>query len=249
LRSATLAELRAAVADARALLCDWDGCLARGDRLLPGVADFLRTAPPVAILSNNSAVTAGTCQAWLAADGVTVALDHIHMAGELILCEARATFADRPIWLVASAEMQARAAAMGLRIDVQAAEAVLVLRAPEFDFAALAQAANLVRDGAPFWISNPDASHPDGDRIIPETGALAAAIACAGGRHPDRVFGKPQPALFRNALHALDVDVVDALMIGDNPVTDLDGAAQIALRSLHVDASTWLPDGGSLTPG
>ena len=225
---------------AEAVLCDWDGCLAVEGELQPGALTFLQGVDRMAIVSNNSTITRVECHAQLASAGMAIATDHIHLAGDVLLREAARQFAGRPVSLVASPTMRREAEILGLHLCDRDAEAVLILRDPEFDFAILCRAANQVRNGAAYWIANPDNSHPVANGVLPETGALAAAITAAAGRPPDRVIGKPNASLFDRATTALRLPPSATLMIGDNPDTDVKGAMALGMRALLVGAATWM---------
>lgn len=225
------------------MLCDWDGCLAMKGELQPGAVAFLQGVDRLAIVSNNSTMTRAECHAQLASAGIDIATDHIHLAGDVLLREAARQFAGRPVSLVAIPAMRREAEILGLRLCDRDAEAVLILRDPEFDFAILCRAANQVRNGAAYWIANPDNSHPVANGVIPETGALAAAITAAAGRPPDRVIGKPHPLLFDRATTALRLPPSAILMIGDNPDTDVKGARAFGTRAILVGSTTWTGPG------
>ena len=47
---------------------------------------------------------------------------------------------------------------------------------------------------------------------------------------------KPDPAIFHRALERLGVSRRDAIVVGDDPVQDLEGARNAGLRALHVDS-------------
>lgn len=232
-------ELFEAARGVAAILCDWDGCLAIDNRFQPGVADFLRQARRLAIISNNSTMSPGACRRRLASEGVKVASEHIHLAGHTLLRQAYATFGDQPVHLVANPLMRRQAAAIGLNLVQEAPCAVLVLRDPRFTYAQLARAANHIRRGARFWIANPDLHHPSGTHVVPETGALARAISAVAGREPDLIIGKPGPLLFDEALAALRLAPKDAIMIGDNPATDMAGALAANIPGMLVNPDTW----------
>lgn len=239
MKPATWVELCAAADRAEAVLCDWDGCLALSGKLRPNAIEFLHRAKRIAIVSNNSAMTRAECGEQLAAVGVAVAPDFIQLAGDALLREAAKRFAGRPVNLVANAAMHHEAKQLGLLPSNDDAEAVLVLCDPGFDFTALYRAANHVRNGAAYWIANPDNAHPVADGVSPETGALAAAITAASGRAPDRIIGKPNSLLFDRAIAALQLPPSAILMIGDNPDTDVEGAKALAISAILVGSSSW----------
>jgi HAD superfamily hydrolase (TIGR01458 family) len=71
----------------------------------------------------------------------------------------------------------------------------------------------------------------DGLRL--DAGAIATALAFASGRQPV-VLGKPDPAFFAAALARLDTAAADTLMVGDDIVGDIQGAAAAGLKTALV---------------
>jgi phospholysine phosphohistidine inorganic pyrophosphate phosphatase len=71
------------------------------------------------------------------------------------------------------------------------------------------------------------------DGIALDVAPFVAALEHASGRKA-RVFGKPAEAFFRAATAALQVDAADAVMIGDDIVTDVGGAQAAGLRGVLV---------------
>jgi 4-nitrophenyl phosphatase len=143
--------------------------------------------------------------------------------------------------------MKARARALGLQIDAQgkSSEVVLLMRDTRFSYAKLARAVGALRRGARLVVSNTDRTHPaDGGGVVPETGALLAAIvACVDlSRLEVEVFGKPAPNLFQTALARAGVAPHEAVMIGDNPETDIAGAERLGLPTITLAP----PDGVTL---
>ena len=50
-------------------------------------------------------------------------------------------------------------------------------------------------------------------------------------------FRKPDPAFFRMPLQALDLDPADCLMIGNDPLCDLQGAAAVGMDALYIHSA------------
>ncbi|WP_375268544.1 HAD-IIA family hydrolase [Phenylobacterium sp.] len=221
-------------------MLDWDGCLAVDDVLRQGAVTVVAAARRFAIVSNNSTLTAQDLAARAADQGLMIEPSRVHLAGEAVLREAARRLATRRVWLVACHRMTGAAEGMGLIIDDTAPEAVIVMRDEGFDYAKLTKAVALIARGAQFWAANLDHTHPGRCGAVPETGALAAAIAAAADRRPDLVAGKPHPAIFRQALAGLDCSPAQALMVGDNPRTDLAGARRLGVRAVRVDAASWV---------
>ena len=71
----------------------------------------------------------------------------------------------------------------------------------------------------------------DGPRL--DVGPLASALAYATGHQPI-VLGKPAADFFRMAVHDLNVDPAQCVMVGDDIVTDIGGAQAAGLRGILV---------------
>lgn len=58
--------------------------------------------------------------------------------------------------------------------------------------------------------------------------AVLFATECGDGN------GKPAPSAFRAALDRLHVDAASAVFVGDDPRTDIEGAAAVGMKTIHV---------------
>jgi 4-nitrophenyl phosphatase len=231
---ATDAEL---VARARGLLLDWDGCVALGNRPARAAVRFLsEQRRRFAIVSNNSTHRPEDFAEILAHEGLDVPPERIVLAGTEALSRAQEVGGSR-VMVIGDGRMKALARNRGLNLVPDEADLVVLLRDPRFSYTRLERAANCLRAGARLIVANPDLTHPGaGGRIVPETGALLAALmACAGPAEVDlEIVGKPSPRLFQRALRALGMAPDEAVMIGDNPATDAAGAASTGLRCVLV---------------
>ena len=104
---------------------------------------------------------------------------------------------------------------------------------PDFDEARCAIAADAIRRGARFIATNADARYPTPDGFRPGAGSMVAAIGDAAGAAP-LVIGKPEPAMFAAILTAAGVAPTEAIVIGDNPESDIAGAHRSGMTSILV---------------
>ncbi|MCA0851105.1 HAD hydrolase-like protein [Salipiger thiooxidans] len=103
--------------------------------------------------------------------------------------------------------------------------------------------------GLPLIVANPDLTHPGEDGPVIETGALLALLHACVPRARSCVAGKPSAHLFRVALGPVAPDA--AVMIGDNPDTDIAGARRLGIPTIHVGSgaqATGLPGFDCLFP-
>jgi HAD superfamily hydrolase (TIGR01450 family) len=106
--------------------------------------------------------------------------------------------------------------------DPTVADAVIVGADPGFTYQSMRAAADAVRRGAMFVATNADPSFPGAEGLLPGAGAILASIEVASG-HRAEVIGKPNAAMMHAAARRLE-GCRSIAAIGDQPITDLEGA-------------------------
>lgn len=228
-----------------------DGVLYRGDRPIPGAANLVgllhEAGVSVRYATNNSMFTRGQYAERLTDMGIPAETDEIVTSTSATIEYLRRHQADvRTVMAVGAAGMVAELAAAGYSVVpiAQAArpepgtapalvDAVLVGLDPDFDEARLAASSAAVSAGARFVATNADARYPTPSGFRPGAGAMVAAIAEATGVTP-LIIGKPEPAMFAAILEAAQVEPDAAVVIGDNPDSDIAGAHRSGIRSVLV---------------
>lgn len=226
----------ASLARARHLIVDLDGTLIREDEVLDGAADLLaRFRDRYVVVSNNSTHTARGLARRLARMGLRVEPEHIVLAGELTIDHIRREHPHARLLLAASPALQRHALSIGCVLVKSDADFVVLALDPSFNRARLGMMANQLRRGARLLVTNSDDNHPGpGDTVVPETGALMAALVSASGVQPWRIIGKPGPLLLEEGLRRLGAEAASTVVVGDNPSTDALGAAQLGMRCVLV---------------
>ncbi|WP_077302519.1 HAD-IIA family hydrolase [Virgibacillus pantothenticus] len=115
------------------------------------------------------------------------------------------------------------------RTDV---EAVVIGWNDNLSFYDIQKAAALIHRGAKFVATNPDRTFPTPNGPLPAVGAIVEAIRVSTDKRPF-IVGKPYPYIFKKALEDFDVSL-KAVMIGDNPYTDILGAHQAGIPAILV---------------
>jgi HAD superfamily hydrolase (TIGR01450 family) len=220
-----------------AVLCDLDGCLISGDRVLPGATEFVAAhRDRLHIVSNNSTDTAETLHIRLRAMGLTIAADRILLAGERAVHWIARTYPGRSVEIFGSAAIRDRAGRLGLERADGPPDVVLLTRDTGFTYDSLQRLVTAIGQGARLVVSNIDATHPGPDGLpVPETGALLAAVRSCLPDIDFEVIGKPAPELLRAALERAGARADQAVLVGDNPATDGEGARRLGLDFVHVD--------------
>jgi NagD protein len=102
-----------------------------------------------------------------------------------------------------------------------------------FNFDSLTKAIRLINNGARFIATNPDATGPSADGVLPATGSVAALITKATGREP-YIVGKPNPMMFRSAMNKINAHSETTGMIGDRMDTDIVAGIEAGLHTVLV---------------
>ncbi|CAN5156635.1 HAD-IIA family hydrolase [soil metagenome] len=222
------------------ILLDWDGCVATQNVPSAGAISFLhRAAGRIAILSNNSTHLPQDIASILADHGVDLPPERILLAGAQTILHLRRS--ERATLLLASLRMRMFARSVGINLVCQRPDQIVLMRDTAFTYDRLEQVVEAIEQGAKLIVANADRSHPGvGGRLVPETGALLAAIReCVPYVAPE-VIGKPGPILFEQACALLGARPENAVMIGDNPETDGKGAMAVGIRSILIGGQTGL---------
>lgn len=139
--------------------------------------------------------------------------------------EARLLFAG-------SRALQRYAVGSGCLLVKSEADFVVLGLDPGFNYARLCVIVDQLRCGARLVVTNCDVSHPGAEgRLVPETGAVLAAVMAASGVQPVHVTGKPETPLLQEGLRRLGATPDNTVVIGDNPATDAKGAGNLGMVS------------------
>lgn len=205
-------------------IIDMDGVIYHGNRLLPGVPEFLtwleESGKKYLFLTNASERTPRELHEKLKRLGITVGEQHFYTSA---LATAGFLSSQKPngsAFVIGDAGLINALYSVGYTINNINPDYVVVGETKSYNFSMLEQAVNLVIRGARLIGTNSDVSGPIEDGITPGTKALISPIEVATGKKAYFV-GKPNPLMMRIALNKLGVKREDAIVIGDRMDTDI----------------------------
>jgi NagD protein len=218
-------------------LMDMDGVLVREEHPIPGADRFLArlrdAGTPFLVLTNNSIYTRRDLSARLRVSGLDVPEDAIWTSA---LATAGFLADQRPggtAFVVGEAGLTTALYEAGYTLTERDPDYVILGETRTYSFERITQAIRLVGAGARFIATNPDATGPSLQGVLPATGAVAALVSRATGVQPYYV-GKPNPLMIRSALNAIDAHSETTAMIGDRMDTDIVAGLEAGLETVLV---------------
>ncbi|WP_337063272.1 HAD-IIA family hydrolase [Kineococcus sp. G2] len=223
-----------------ALLLDLDGVVYVGPHAVPHAAETLRRADSagvrLAYITNNASRPPATVSEHLRALGAPARDEDVVTSAQAAARHlAERLPAGSRVLLVGGEGLREALVASGLAPVGDLADgpvAVVQGFSPDTSWARLAEATHAVRAGLWWVATNLDATVPTPGGPAPGNGLLVQLVARAAGREPDVVCGKPERALFDEAVARLGAR--NALVVGDRLDTDLQGARAAGLLGLLV---------------
>jgi NagD protein len=223
--------------DIECWLTDMDGVLVHENTPLPGAADLIAqwTAAdiPFLVLTNNSIFTPRDLAARLRASGLHVPEERIWTSALATADFCASQIPGGSAFVIGEAGMTNALHEVGFVLTETDPDYVVVGETRNYSFEAITRAIRLINNGARFIATNPDATGPSADGVLPATGAVTALISKATGKEP-YVVGKPNPMMFRSAMNRIGAHSENTGMIGDRMDTDIVAGIEAGLYTVLV---------------
>ena len=218
-------------------ICDMDGVIYWGGRLLPGVKEFVdwlqSEGKQFLFLTNNSGQTPLELKLKLQAMGLDIDESHFYTSAM-----ATAKFVSEQThhcsaYYIGEPGLDGALYQCAVAITDKDPDYVIVGESQSYNYETICKAVTLVRNGAKLIGTNFDMTGPSNRGIIPACRALISPIEMATGKQAYFV-GKPNPLMMRTGLKMLGVHSEEAAMIGDRMDTDIVGGVESGLDPILV---------------
>ena len=221
----------------KGFICDMDGVIYHGNRLLPGVKEFVewlyKENKNFLFLTNSSERSPRELQQKLARMGLEVDESHFYTSA---LATAKFISSQCPngsAYVVGGAGLIMALHDAGITMNDVDPDYVIIGEGNTYNYETVVKAAKLVLKGAKLIGTNSDLTGPSEDGIIPACRAMIAPIELTTGQQAYFV-GKPNPLMMRTGLRILGVHSEEAVMIGDRMDTDIVAGIETGLDTVLV---------------
>lgn len=207
-----------------AIISDMDGVIYHGNKLLPGVLEFVEWLKSenkkFLFLTNSSERTPTELKEKLNRLGVDVPKNVFYTSA---LATAQFLNAQKPkgtAYIIGEAGLINAMYNVGYTMNNVDPDYVVVGETVSYSYEKIEKAVNLVLKGAKLIGANPDMTGPGENGVVPATKALIAPIELSTGKSAYFV-GKPNPLMMRIALKRLGSSREESIIIGDRMDTDI----------------------------
>ena len=221
----------------KGFICDMDGVIYHGNRILPGVAEFIQWLhdedKEYLFLTNNSGYTPRELNQKLARMGLDVPEEHFYTSALATAAFLREQAPGCSVFAIGEAGLLNALYDAGITMNDVNPDYVVVGEGRSYSLDTLTKATNLVMQGAKLIGANSDVSGPIENGIAPACRALIAPIEMATGKQA-YFCGKPNPLMMRTGLRLLNCHSADAVMVGDRMDTDIIAGMESGLATVLV---------------
>ena len=218
-------------------LTDMDGVLVHEGHALSGAAELIKqwqdNGTPFLVLTNNSIYTPRDLSARLRAGGLDVPEDRIWTSALATAAFLKSQNPNGSAYVLGETGLTQALHDVGYIQTDTNPDYVVLGETRNFNFDSLTKAVRLINAGARFIATNPDATGPSAEGVLPATGSVAALITKATGKHP-YIVGKPNPMMFRSAMRKIGAHSETTGMIGDRMDTDVVAGIEAGLHTVLV---------------
>ncbi len=218
-------------------ICDMDGVIYHGNKILPGVKEFLdwlyTEKKDFLFLTNSSERSPKELQQKLARMGLDVDESHFYTSA---LATARFVSQQSPgcsAYVVGGTGLIMALHDAGITMNDVDPDYVIIGEGSSYNYESILKAVKLVFKGAKLIGTNTDVTGPSEQGIIPACRSMVAPIEMTTGQNAYFV-GKPNPLMMRTGLKILGHHSENVVMIGDRMDTDIVAGIETGLDTVLV---------------
>jgi len=221
----------------KAFICDMDGVIYHGRKLLDGAAEFVewlkRQNKEFLFLTNSSERSPAHLRHKLGKMGIDI--DELHFMTSA-LATASFLHSQKPrarVYTIAGKGLEEALSEVGCTLTDDKPDYVVIGETRDYTYDKLETAILAVHGGAKLIGTNPDISGPGEKGIVPACGAMTAPIELVTGKKA-YFIGKPNPLIMRHSLKRIGCRREDTVIIGDRMDTDIIAGIESEIETVLV---------------
>ena len=221
----------------KGFICDMDGVIYHGNKVLPGVAEFINwlheNKKEYLFLTNNSNYTPRELNQKLARMGLEVPAHHFYTSALATAAFLKEQAPGCTVYAIGESGLFSALYDAGITMNDVNPDYVVIGEGKSYSLDSLTKATNLVLNGAKLIGANSDVSGPIENGIAPACRALTAPIEMATGKQA-YFCGKPNPLMMRTGLKMLGCHANEAVLVGDRMDTDIISGLESGMNTVLV---------------
>ncbi|HER7678602.1 TPA: TIGR01457 family HAD-type hydrolase [Streptococcus pyogenes] len=227
-------------------LIDLDGTIYQGKNRIPAGERFIKRLQekgiPYLLVTNNTSRTPAMVQSMLANQfNVETGIETIYTATMATVDYMNDMNRGKTAYVIGETGLKSAIAAAGYVEELENPAYVVVGLDSQVTYEMLAIATLAIQKGALFIGTNPDLNIPTERGLMPGAGALNALLEAATRVKP--VFiGKPNAIIMNKSLEVLGIQRSEAVMVGDNYLTDIMAGIQNDIATILVTTGFTRPE-------
>ncbi len=223
--------------DKKGFICDMDGVIYHGNRLLDGAREFVdwlyAEDKKFLFLTNSSERSPLELKQKLSRLGLDIGVENFYTSALATASFLASQTPGGSAYGIGEPGLVYALYEAGISMNDFNPDYVVVGESRSYNIEKLERAVKLVLNGAKLIGTNTDLTGPSESGIIPACRALIAPIELVTGKSAYFV-GKPNPLIMRNAMKKLGCHRTDTLIIGDRMDTDIIAGIQTEVDTVLV---------------
>ncbi len=220
-----------------AFLCDMDGVIYHGNRLLSGAGEFItwlqKEKKKYLFFTNSSERSRHELHLKMKRLGLEIDPSHFYTSALATAGFLASQIPGGSAYVIGEAGLINALYDAGYTMNDINPDYVVVGESRNYSYDTVIKAISLVEKGAKLIGTNPDTSGPGEHGILPATGSLILPIAKTAGVEP-YFIGKPNPVMMREGLKRLETKREETAIIGDRMDTDIVSGIEAGIDTVLV---------------
>lgn len=221
----------------KGFICDMDGVIYHGNRILPGVKEFIdwlyREDKKFLFMTNNSGKTPEELQEKLFHMGLHVDKSHFYTSALATASFIAAQTPNARAYVIGEPGLYNALYDKGIIFDDHSPDYVIMGETVKYTYDNICRAVYHVQNGARLIGTNSDLTNPTEVGLMPACRAFVKPVEMVTGSEA-YFIGKPNPLMMRTVLNMLGVHSNEAAIIGDRMDTDIVSGIESGLDTVLV---------------